>query len=115
LPDRGFDTTEVAVAWRLPSERGHQIVFATEHGGAAPACDPLLLTGVVFGQLGAEPPAIADYHELTESAEVRAPISRSGMEPAAYDGLVLPGGHAPGMRQYLASTLLRQRSARSGN
>ncbi|HEX3781609.1 MAG TPA: type 1 glutamine amidotransferase domain-containing protein [Pseudonocardiaceae bacterium] len=109
LPDRDFDTTEVAVPWRLLTEAGHQIVFATEAGASAPACDPLLLTGVVFRQLGATPPAIADYRKLTEAPEFTAPIAWSAIEPADYDGLLLPGGHAPGMRQYLSSTLLRQR------
>jgi putative intracellular protease/amidase len=55
LPDRDFDVTEVAVPWRLLSEAGHQVVFCTEKGGSPPAADPLLLTGVLFGQLGAEP------------------------------------------------------------
>ena len=50
LPDRDFDVTEVAVPWKLLREAGHEVVFATE-AGATPACDPLLLTGVVFGRL----------------------------------------------------------------
>jgi putative intracellular protease/amidase len=109
VPDRDFDTTEVAVPWQVLTERGHQIVFATEHGGQAPACDPLLLTGVVFGQLGAEPPAIADYRKLTEAPEFIKPIAWADIEPTDYDGLLLPGGHAPGMRQYLGSAQLRQK------
>ncbi len=32
--------------------------------GATPACDPLLLTGVLFGKLGARPEPIAFYREL---------------------------------------------------
>ena len=31
---------------------------------------------------------------------------------AGFDGLLLPGGHAPGMRQYLGSALLRDQVAR---
>jgi len=52
LPDRDFDVTEVAVPWKLLTRAGHRVIFATE-SGATPAADPLLLTGVVFGQLGA--------------------------------------------------------------
>jgi putative intracellular protease/amidase len=111
VPDRDFDTTEVAVPWQVLTGLGHEITFATEHGGQAPACDPLLLTGVVFGQLGAEPPAIADYRELTESAEFAKPSAWADIEPTDYDGLLLPGGHAPGMRQYLGSTPLQQKVA----
>ncbi|MEU1164379.1 type 1 glutamine amidotransferase domain-containing protein [Streptomyces sp. NPDC005921] len=54
LPDRDFDVTEVAVPWRLLTRAGHEVVFATEHAGTRPAADPRLLTGVLFGQLGAE-------------------------------------------------------------
>lgn len=49
LPDKDFDVTEVAVPWRLLTNAGHQIVFATEKSGTRPAAHPLLLTGVVFG------------------------------------------------------------------
>src|SRR5450432_1969416 len=62
LPDRDFDVTEVAVPWRLLRDAGHEVVFATE-AGATPACDPLLITGVVFGKLGARPEPIAFYRE----------------------------------------------------
>ena len=111
LPDRDFDTTEVAVPWRLLRDRGHRVVFATEHGGGPPECDQRLLDGVIFGKLGAEPEPIEFYRQLTEAPEFRAPIAWSETEPAVFDGLILPGGHAPGMRQYLGSQLLHERVA----
>ena len=46
LPDRDFDVTEVSVPWFLLRRRGHDVVFATEHGTVA-QCDPLLLTGTM--------------------------------------------------------------------
>lgn len=109
LPDRDFDVTEVAVPWRLLTDAGHEVVFATERGGSAPQADPLLLTGVLFGQLGAEPEPKRFYAQLTEAPEFRAPIAWEAVEPATFDGLVLPGGHAPGMRQYLGSAVLRDK------
>ena len=42
LPDRDFDVTEVAVPWKLLSERGVDVVFATEEG-EVPTADPTLL------------------------------------------------------------------------
>jgi putative intracellular protease/amidase len=111
LPDRDFDTTEVAVPWRLLTRAGHEVVFATEKGGVPPACDPLLLSGVLFGQLGAEPEPKAFYEELTRAPEYQRPLSWSSLEPRDYDGLILPGGHAPGMKQYLGSAELQRKVA----
>ena len=107
LPDCDFDTTEVAVPWRLLSDRGHQLVFATQGGGSAPRCDPLLLKGVLFGRLGAEVEPISFYEQLTEDAAFRNPLSWSQIEPTEFEGLLLPGGHAVGMRQYLDDPALR--------
>ena len=39
--------------WAVLREAGHEVVFATEKAGTVPAADPRLLTGVLFGQLGA--------------------------------------------------------------
>ena len=107
LPDRDFDTTEVAVPWKLLCEAGHACVFATENG-ATPACDPLLITGVVFGKLGAREDAIALYRELELAPEFTAPVRWAECRASAFDALYLAGGHAPGMRQYLGSELVQQ-------
>jgi putative intracellular protease/amidase len=112
LPDHDFDVTEVAVPWRVLRDAGHSVVFATERAGTIPAADPRLLTGVIFGQLGAAPQAREFYAELTRSAEFAATIAWDEWEPGDFDGLVLPGGHAPGMRQYLGSARLREQVAR---
>lgn len=109
LPDRDFDTTEVAVPWKLLTEAGHRVVFATERAGTVPACDPLLLTGVLFGKLGAEPEPKAFYEAMTRAPELAASVAWDDIEPADYDALLLPGGHAPGMRQYLGSEVLQRR------
>jgi len=107
LPDRDFDTTEVAVPWKLLREAGHEVVFATERGGEAPACDPKLIDGVIFGRLGAKPEAIAFYRELEQAPEFNHPVAWGTVEPGGFDGLVLAGGHALGMRQYLGSAELQ--------
>jgi putative intracellular protease/amidase len=110
LPDRDFDVTEVAVPWKLLREAGHEVVFATE-AGATPACDPLLLTGVVFGKLGARDEAIACYRELEAAPEFVAPRRWADCRAGDVAALFLPGGHAPGMKQYLDSPVVQQITA----
>lgn len=110
LPDHDFDVTETAVPWKLLTEAKHEVVFATEHG-EKPACDPLLLTGVLFGQLGAKALSRAYYAELERSPAFERPTTWDALEMADFDALVLPGGHAPGMKQYLASELLQSKVA----
>jgi putative intracellular protease/amidase len=110
LPDRDFDVTEVAVPWRLLTDAGYEVIFATEHG-AKPAADQLLLDGVVFGQLGAVSEPKRFYAELQDAPRYQQPISYADIVPGAFDGLILPGGHAKGMRQYLGSAELQDKVA----
>lgn len=112
VPDRDFDVTEVAVPWRILTEAGHEVVLATERAGTRPAADPRLLTGVLFGQLGAAEEPRRFYEQLTKSPEFTTTVSWAEVDIEEYDGLLLPGGHAPGMRQYLGSTALHQQIAR---
>src|SRR3984957_5470914 len=100
LPDRDFDVTEVAVPWRLLTDAGCEVVFATE-SGVIPQADPLLLSGVIFGQLGAASEPKQFYADLQDASRFRQPIGYPDIVPGAFDGLLLPGGHAKGMRQYL--------------
>ena len=111
LPDRDFDVTEAAVPWRLVRDAGHEVVFATETGGSAPAADPRLLDGVLFGQLGAEPEPVGFYREMERDEAFHNPLSWADLDVRGYDGLLLTGGHAPGMRQYLGSQQLQEKVA----
>jgi putative intracellular protease/amidase len=106
LPDRDFDVTEVAVPWKVLTRAGHSVVFATEKGAVA-AADPLLLTGVLFGKLGAEPEPKAFYNEMIGTDAYQHPLTWESLTVSDFDALLLPGGHAPGMRQYLGSSGLQ--------
>lgn len=112
LPDRDFDVTEVAVPWRVLRDAGHEVVFATQEAGTVPAADPRLLTGVLFGQMGAAPEPKQFYADMVNAAEFSQTQAWAALDPAEFDGLLLPGGHAPGMRQYLDSAVLRDQVAR---
>jgi len=108
LPDRDFEATEAAIPWRFLTRAGHDVVFATEHGSTTPAADPLTLTGYA-GKLGvASPDAAAAYREMQQSPAFCSPVAWSALDVRSFDGLFLPGGHAPGMRQYLGSTPLHR-------
>lgn len=110
MPDQDFDLTEVAVPWKLFSRKGYEIIFSTENGNRA-FCDPKLITGVLFGQLGAQKEAIAFYRELEQDHNFLHPLRYKEINPADFDALLLPGGHAPGMKQYLESKTLQQKTA----
>jgi len=107
LPDADFDVTEVAAPWHVLTNGGHEVVFATERG-ATPAADPRLLTGVIFGQLGAADEPKRHYAAMIRTEAFRAPSMWENLCVDEYDALLLPGGHAPGMRQYLGNDLLAQ-------
>ncbi len=102
LPDHDFDPTEVAVPWKLLSEAGHDVTFATQSGRPGEA-DPRVLGGVLFGQLGAEPEAVTFYGEMQRDRAFAKPLSWNDVSEDGFDALFLPGGHAKGMRPYLES------------
>src|SRR5688572_26370527 len=100
LPDCDFDPTEVAIPWWVLTRTGHRVVFATERGGSPPQGDHLMLTGILMGLLGAATDAVGAYREMERSEAFRNPIAWESVDTLSFDGLILPGGHAPGMKQY---------------
>ncbi|WP_331751677.1 type 1 glutamine amidotransferase domain-containing protein (plasmid) [Streptomyces sp. NBC_00015] len=109
LPDHDFDVTEVAVPWHILRDAGHEVIFATESAGTIPEADPRLVTGVMFGRMGAEPDAKSIYMRLVRSGGFSSTLGWNEIEPGEFDGIILPGGHAPGMRQFLESELLQEK------
>jgi putative intracellular protease/amidase len=105
LPNHDFDPTEVAVPWAILRDAGHEVVFATADGEAA-AADPIVLDGVVFGMLGPVPHAARTYGELEASGALRSPARLHELDPERIDALLLPGGHAKGMRPFLEDEAL---------
>lgn len=122
-PSVDFDPTEVAVSWRVLTQAGHKVVFATPDGRMARA-DELMLTGqgldpwglvpglrhlvIIGGFLRADRDARGAHAEMQHAVEFRTPIRWDQINLAAVDGVLLPGGHrARGMRSYLESELLQ--------
>jgi len=122
LPRTDFDPSEVAVSWRILRDAGHDVVFATPDGVAASA-DPVMTTGIgldfwsripglkrikLIGLLlRADRNARAAYGELVDNAAFRAPLGYAQVRADEFAGLLLPGGHAQGMREYLESAMLQ--------
>lgn len=110
LPARDFDPTETGVPWRVLTGSGHEIVFATPDGEPG-AADPLMVTGKGLGLLAPFLRANADgqaaYAAMTASAAFQAPLPYAAIGSQDFDAIILPGGHAKGMRPYLESTLLQ--------
>ncbi len=108
IPDNDFDLTEVSVPWKNFIQNGIEVTFSTEKGNIGKT-DPLLISGVIFGQLGAKPDVIKIYRELEQDKAFLNPISYESVNPSEYDALLLPGGHAKGMRQYLENNILQNK------
>lgn len=110
LPANDFDPTESAVPWKIISNAGHEVVFATPDGKPGQA-DPRMLDGRGLGPwkwfLPAQSKARNWYAEMSASANFVSPIEHAQCRAAEFDGLVLAGGHAKGMRPYLESKILQ--------
>lgn len=114
LPSTDFDPTESGVPWRVLTAAGHAVVFATPDGKRA-AADPRMCDGRGLGPwkplLAADARGRAAWQEMASSPAFAAPIRWADAGSDAFDALVLPGGHAPGMRPYLESEHLQDLAA----
>jgi protease I len=110
LPSADFDPTEAAVPWAALTERGHEVVFATPDGRTGKA-DQRMLTGNGLGiwsrLLMADANGRRAYEQLTTSQAFLKPVPYSEARNGNFQGLLLPGGHAPGMKTYLESDVLQ--------
>eukprot|EP01094_Clydonella_sp_ATCC50884_P030451 TRINITY_DN9943_c0_g1_i1.p1 TRINITY_DN9943_c0_g1~~TRINITY_DN9943_c0_g1_i1.p1 ORF type:complete len:295 (+),score=68.03 TRINITY_DN9943_c0_g1_i1:166-1050(+) len=108
LPSVGFDATEMAMPCSLLAKLGHTLVFATKDGKPSEGADPLTLTGMLGGLL-AKPSAaaLADYASVVSSDAYKNPVPFSALSAHDYDGVLLVGGHHPGMDEFLREELLR--------
>ncbi|RUL64492.1 thiJ/pfpI-family protein [Dyella dinghuensis] len=124
LPHLDYDPSEVAVPWRVLTQAGHTVVFATPDGQIASA-DPIMLSGEgldlwglipglrkypLFGLLlRANRDARNNHASLVQDKAFRSPITWNDIATTPFDALLLPGGHcARGMRTYLESELLKK-------
>lgn len=123
LPCRDYDPTEAGVVHAAIRAAGHDVVFATPDGAPAQA-DPLMLDGAGF-DFWARVPGLrrvklvglflrADARGRSAHAAMVAdpayarPLPHAQLDAGDFDALLLPGGHAQGMREYLESAPLQR-------
>ena len=124
IPSQDFDPSEVAVPWKILSEQGHRVVFATPDGRQAEA-DAMMLTGegldfwsflpglrrlkLLGLGLRANADARRAYALMQGDSAFGRPLTYGELKIEDYDGLLLPGGHrARGMHAYLESEVLHR-------
>ncbi len=114
LPHEGFDPSEAAIPWKILTGKGARVVFATPLGKKARA-DGRMLTGAGLGPfkklLMARHDAITAYGEMERSAEFGSPLAYDQLQEQNFNGLLLPGGHAKEVKEYLESPRLQQLTA----
>lgn len=122
LPTHDFDPTEAAVPWKILREAGYTVEFATPDGMASTA-DPLMLSGqgldpwgwipglkritLIGRMLRADARDRDAYHAMAQDAHFLHPKPYAALRVQDYDALVLPGGHAQGVKSYLGSATLQ--------
>lgn len=111
LPAFDFDPSEAAITWRVLSDNGVDVTFATPDAKPAVA-DPRMLHGTglsVFKRiLMARQDAVDACLAMYEDANFKKPLAYRKVSETGFDGLVLPGGHAQGMRIYLEAPELHK-------
>ncbi len=110
LPRFDFDPTESGVPWLELSRRGHDVVFATPDG-KVPKADCRMLYGEGLGLwralLMADSNGRSAHNFMAESPAYARPLAYEQVRIEDFDAILLPGGHASGMREYLESTFLQ--------
>ncbi len=123
LPRRDFDPSEVALSWWILTQAGHEVIFATPDAAAAQA-DAVMVDGIgldywsrvpglrhlklVGLALRADRRGRDAYRALVHNAAFSTPLRWDAIRERDFDALLLPGGHAQGMREYLESATLQQ-------
>lgn len=110
VPATDFDPTETGVPWTILTSQGHEVIVATPDGRVATA-DPVMVTGQGLGLLSpllrADANGRGGYEAMTQARAFRLPLRWHDIHARDFDALILPGGHAKGMRPYLESLKLQ--------
>ena len=110
LPRADYDPTESGVPWAALRDSGIEVGFATPDGAPAFADERLVDRG--FGPLSpllmTRRAELESYTRMTEDPAFRSPVGYEDVDPGSVDALVVPGGHAPGMKSMLESAAAQE-------
>ncbi|MFT5296346.1 MAG: protease I [Colwellia sp.] len=111
LPHYGCDPSEVAIPWLLLNEKQFEITFITPDGNIA-ITDDIMLTGRSLGLLKpilqARQDAVDAYRQMEKCLAFNNPLKYTDVSADDFDGLLLPGGHDKGVKEYLESEILQK-------
>ncbi len=111
IPDMDFDPGETSVPWKILQDNGIGLTFATPSGKPGRA-DTRILSGKGLGiwrkALMADRDTIRCHARMEMDEQFRNPLKYDDIDPAGFIGLLLPGGHAEGMKTYLESGVLQK-------
>lgn len=111
VPSYGFDPTEVAIPWKMLSQKDHDVIFATPDGQKA-SPDNCMLTGDGLGiwksTLRAREDAVAACCEMDGDVAFCNPLKYTDLKECDFDAIYLPGGHDRRVKDYLESPLLQR-------
>jgi putative intracellular protease/amidase len=105
LPHSDYDPTESSVPWQALRKAGIEVRFATPQGLPSYA-DPRLVD-IGFGPLNAflmtRKADLQHYYAMISDDAFLNPMAYADVDPSQFEGLMVPGGHAVGMRSLLES------------
>ncbi|MGV8921173.1 MAG: DJ-1/PfpI family protein, partial [Pseudomonas sp.] len=105
LPQSDYDPTESSVPWQALRRAGVEVRFATPHG--LPAYADSRLVDIGFGLLNpmlmTRAADLQHYRAMIEDQAFLSPMAFADVKPEEFEGVLVPGGHARGMRTLLES------------
>src|SRR5688572_11040285 len=110
IPKNDFDPTETAIPWKILTRAGIKCYFSTSDGRPGQADQRMLYgtdLGILKWVLAANADAKSAYEEMSLCAEFKNPVRWDECRAENFTGILLAGGHAPGMKEYLESKILQ--------
>ncbi|MFN2107123.1 MAG: type 1 glutamine amidotransferase domain-containing protein [Candidatus Promineifilaceae bacterium] len=111
LPDRDFDPTETSVPWHYLKEAGYDVRFATPSGEPGEADSRLIEKGfsVLSPIFMTRPEVVELYREMAAGEHYQNPLVYEAVREADFKAILIPGGHAQGMKLMLESEIMQRR------